>query len=300
MPELGHMAYYVRNLERSVAFYQKVVGLKVVGRIFNGRAAVLSGGSKHHELLLIQVSSADGPLTGRRVGLYHVGWKVGDCFSDLQQALDRAQTYGTEIQGTADHGVMYSLYLRDPDQNEVELYVDNAQCNWREDNSWMEAPVRPLDLSVPYNQRSLGTNAKLGLRQPLPQPLPRSPQEASERLQPSTRLSPLPQPPVVKPNAVGNSPPPRQVAEIQPQLQTQVPLRQESIVSTAPPPAPLQTVVANPIVNPNPTPALNEPALPPMAMGYVENNVQNQVAEPVQTWIAPQQEMYQPMQFAAA
>jgi catechol 2,3-dioxygenase len=125
-----------------------VVGLTVVGRIFNGRAAVLSSGQSHHELLLIQVTTADGPLTDRRIGLYHAGWKIGDSLEDLRQALDRAQTYDAPVDGTVDHGMMFSLYLRDPDDNEVELFVDNPDCDWRRDTSWMEAPVKPLDLSA--------------------------------------------------------------------------------------------------------------------------------------------------------
>lgn len=149
MSELGHIAFYVRNLERSVAFYQKVVGLNVVARIFQGRAAVLSGGNRHHDLLLIQVSTGDGPLTGRRIGLYHTGWKVGNTLNDLRAALDRAQLHGIPVEGTADHKVMFSLYLRDPDGNEVELFVDNPHHDWRRDGTWIEAPVNPLDLSRP-------------------------------------------------------------------------------------------------------------------------------------------------------
>ncbi|KOR27126.1 hypothetical protein TI05_19690, partial [Achromatium sp. WMS3] len=115
MPELGHVAYYVRNLERSIAFYQKIVGLNVVARIFKGRAAVLSGDDDHHhELLLIQVSTGDGPLVGRRIGLYHTAWKIGDSLDDLRAALDRAQLHGTPVDGTANHQVLFSLYLRDP------------------------------------------------------------------------------------------------------------------------------------------------------------------------------------------
>jgi len=148
MPELGHLAYYVHDMDRTVAFYQDVVGLTLVGRIFGGRAAVLSGGRSHHELLLIQVSTADGPLTGRRIGLYHAGWKVGDSLQELYQALDRAQTHGVPTDGIADQGMVFSLYLRDPDGNEVELFVDNPGCDWRRDTSWMEAPTKPLDLST--------------------------------------------------------------------------------------------------------------------------------------------------------
>ena len=75
MANLGHVVFYVRDLENSVKFYTEAVGLGLSGTIFNGRAALLSGGSTHHELLLIQVGEADGPLQGKRIGLYHVGWK---------------------------------------------------------------------------------------------------------------------------------------------------------------------------------------------------------------------------------
>jgi catechol 2,3-dioxygenase len=148
MPKLGHLAYYVRNLERSITFYQKIVGLTLVARIFKGRAAVLSGGECHHELLLIQITAGDGPLTGRRIGLYHAGWKIGESLDDLRKALDRAQAHGTPVDGATDHGVMFSLYLRDPDDNEVELFVDNPDYEWWRDTGWMDAPVRPLDLSL--------------------------------------------------------------------------------------------------------------------------------------------------------
>jgi catechol 2,3-dioxygenase len=146
MTELGHVVFYVRDLDRSVAFYTNVVGLDVKGRIFNGRAALLSGGRTHHELLLIQVGDAPGPLAGRRIGLYHVGWKVGDTLDDLRAARDRCTQAGQTIDGMSDHTVSQSLYLRDPDGNEVELFVDNLGYDWHADGSWMEAPVKPLEL----------------------------------------------------------------------------------------------------------------------------------------------------------
>lgn len=53
MISLGHVVYYVRDLDRSLAFYRDAVGLNVVGLLFDGRAAMLSGGRTHHELLLV-------------------------------------------------------------------------------------------------------------------------------------------------------------------------------------------------------------------------------------------------------
>lgn len=146
MTELGHVVYYVRNLEASLRFYREAVGLEVSGKIFNGRAALLTGGRTHHELLLIEVGEASGPLTGKRIGLYHAGWKIGTGLDELKQARDRIVELGYMIDGLSDHSVSQSIYLRDPDGNEVELFVDNPAFDWKSDSSWMEAPVKPLAL----------------------------------------------------------------------------------------------------------------------------------------------------------
>jgi catechol 2,3-dioxygenase len=146
MTELGHVVFYVRDLQKSLQFYRDIVGLEVQGRIFGDRAALLSGGRTHHELLLIQVGEAAGPLEGRRIGLYHVGWKIGEGLDALQRARVRIAELGYGIDGASDHTVSQSLYLRDPDGNEVELFVDNPAIDWRSDKTWMTAPVKPLDL----------------------------------------------------------------------------------------------------------------------------------------------------------
>ena len=146
MPELGHVVFYVRDLQQSLRFYQELLGLGLSGMTFGGRAALLTGGRTHHELLLIQVGSAEGPPRGRRIGLYHVGWKIGDRLEQLKEAKQRAESMGFPIQGMADHTISRSLYLRDPDGNEVELYVDNPDYDWRNDRTWLDDPTRPLEL----------------------------------------------------------------------------------------------------------------------------------------------------------
>ena len=146
MTELGHVVFYVKDLESSLKFYIEAVGLKVSGTIFGDRAALLTGGRTHHELLLIQVGEAAGPMTGKRIGLYHVGWKIGDSLETLKQARESILEQGYDIDGQSDHTVSQSLYLRDPDGNEIELFVDNPAFDWRSDTSWMTAPVKPLVL----------------------------------------------------------------------------------------------------------------------------------------------------------
>lgn len=143
---LGHVVFYVRNLERSLAFYRDLLGFKEVGRIFNGAAAALTSGRTHHELLLIQVGDAPGPPTGRHRGLYHIGIKVGDSLEELRQAKRDLERAGIPIDGMSDHTVSQSLYLKDPDGNEVELYVDADESVWKNDPAAVVSPIKPLRL----------------------------------------------------------------------------------------------------------------------------------------------------------
>ena len=146
MTELGHYVLYVRDMKPMVEFYTEIVGLDIAGTTFGGRATALTGGRTHHELLLIEVGNAKGPLTGERIGLYHTGWKIGDNDDDLRNTLEKCKTNGVRIIGTTDHGISHSIYTIDPDGNEVELYVDVKDFDWRNDDSWLEHPVKPLYL----------------------------------------------------------------------------------------------------------------------------------------------------------
>ena len=147
MTTLGHVVFYVRDLERSVQVYTEGGGLRLSGRIFNDRAALLTGGSTHHELLLIQVGEAQGPMHGKRIGLYHVGWKIGESLAELKAVYKKLNDLDYPVDGLSDHTISQSIYLRDPDGNEVELYVDDPGFDWKNDDSWMEAPVKPLDIT---------------------------------------------------------------------------------------------------------------------------------------------------------
>ena len=118
---LGHVVFYVKDLEQSLAFYRDLLGFTEVGRVFNGAAAALTSGRTHHELLLIQVGDAPPLPPGRRLGLYHIGIKVGDTLDELRVAKKELEQAGVEINGMSDHTVSQSLYLHDPDGNEVEI-----------------------------------------------------------------------------------------------------------------------------------------------------------------------------------
>jgi catechol 2,3-dioxygenase len=143
---LGHIVFYVKDLERSLSFYRNLLGFKEVGRVFNGAAAALTSGRTHHELLLIQVGDAPGPPVGRRRGLYHIGIKIGDSLEELRVAKRELERAGVTIEGVSDHTVSQSLYLRDPDGNEVELYLDADETLWKNNPAAVLAPIKPLQL----------------------------------------------------------------------------------------------------------------------------------------------------------
>jgi len=143
---LGHVVFYVKDLDRSLAFYRDLLGFQEVGRIFGGKAAALTSGRTHHELLLIEVGDAPPPPSGRRRGLYHIGIKIGDSLDELRVAKRELEQAGIEIEGMSDHTVSQSLYLHDPDGNEVELYVDADESVWKNAPSAVLSPIKPLHL----------------------------------------------------------------------------------------------------------------------------------------------------------
>jgi len=108
-----------------------------------GWAAALTSGRTHHELLLIH---APGPLTGRRRGLYHIGIKMGDLLDELHAAKRELEQAGVAISGMSDNTVSQSLYLTDPDGNEIELYVDADEALWKAYPEAVLSPIKPLAL----------------------------------------------------------------------------------------------------------------------------------------------------------
>jgi catechol-2,3-dioxygenase len=148
--ELGHVVLYVRDARRSAAFYRDVLGWRQIlpepGTEPVG-AAAFSSGRTHHELLLIEVGADAAPIPpGRRVGMYHIGLKVGDSDDELRAALKSVEDAGATVVGTSDHTVTHSLYILDPDGNEIELYVDVPGVDWHAHPELIGAAVRPLQL----------------------------------------------------------------------------------------------------------------------------------------------------------
>lgn len=145
--ELGHIVLYVANLERSAKFYREVLGWKSLGRPGEFKAEAFSSGRTHHELLLIEVGEEAEPLNkGHRLGLYHFGLKVGDSDEDLKEALRVLQEAEVPLIGATDHTVTHSLYIEDPDGNEIELYIDVPGVDWKKDPDLFFTPGKRLKL----------------------------------------------------------------------------------------------------------------------------------------------------------
>jgi catechol 2,3-dioxygenase len=151
--ELGHLVLYVRDLRTSVNFYRDILGWRpltdddVDSLPFPAMGFSAPSQRTHHELLLIEVGPDAAPIPrGRRVGLYHFGLKVGDSDDELRAALKVLIDNNVTIVGASDHTVTHSIYIADPDGNEIELYIDVPGVDWRNDPSLITAPIKPLRL----------------------------------------------------------------------------------------------------------------------------------------------------------
>lgn len=129
--ELGHVVLYVTNLEQSRKFYRNILGFREIGA--RPGMVIFSSGRTHHELLLIEVGGKPTQKPGvPRPGLYHIGFKIGETDEKLNEAIEELKKHKVEIVGTADHHVTHSVYILDPDGNELELYVDISD-DWKRD-----------------------------------------------------------------------------------------------------------------------------------------------------------------------
>ena len=145
---IGHVHLKVADLDRALKFYCGVLGFKLQQR-FGTQAAFISAGGYHHHIGLNTWESAGGsPPPPRSTGLYHLAILYPDRVT-LADALRRLMKAGVELDGAADHGVSEALYLRDPDENGVELYRDRPEAEWpRTPAGELAMFSHPLDLDA--------------------------------------------------------------------------------------------------------------------------------------------------------
>ena len=144
--DIGHVHLKVADLERALGFYVGVLGFELQQRMGDS-AAFVSAGGYHHHIGLNTWESRGGPPPPRgTTGLYHTAIRYPDR-AQLADALRRVVRAGIPITGASDHGVSEALYLRDPDDNGVELYCDRPRPSWKRNADGMiEMPTKPLDL----------------------------------------------------------------------------------------------------------------------------------------------------------
>lgn len=129
---IGHVHLKVSNIKRALDFYCGVLGFELQ-QLYGDQAAFISAGGYHHHIGMNTWESLGGPPPPRgATGLYHTAI-LYPTRADLADALRRLQAAGIQLDGASDHGVSEALYLRDPDQNGVELYWDRPEDKWPRD-----------------------------------------------------------------------------------------------------------------------------------------------------------------------
>ena len=143
---IGHVHLKVADLQRALDFYCGVLGFEITQRL-GSSAAFISAGGYHHHIGLNTWESLDGsPPPPGSTGLYHTAI-LYPTRAALADALRRVLNAGITLDGAADHGVSEALYLRDPDQNGVELYWDRPPTEWpRTSDGKLAMFTRALDV----------------------------------------------------------------------------------------------------------------------------------------------------------
>ena len=140
--QLGHVVLKVRDMGRAEAFYTGVLGLPVAARLDEMMTFFTLG--NHHDFAIVAVGP-DGPdAPANAPGLLHVAFKVGTSLDELRAVKAELEAAGVTVDNVFDHTVSQSLYLKDPDGNSVELYVDGSDV-WKT-NPQAVATIVPLTL----------------------------------------------------------------------------------------------------------------------------------------------------------
>jgi catechol 2,3-dioxygenase len=148
---VGHVHLRVADLDRAMAFYRDVIGLRatVYGPSFGLPMVLLAAGDYHHHIALNTFVSAGGtPPPAGHTGLHHVAL-VYPGAGELAKAVRRLFDYEYPIDSAEDHGGTVSVYLRDPDGNGIELYYDRPRA------SWFDAQGQPIMKAEPFDPAEL-------------------------------------------------------------------------------------------------------------------------------------------------
>lgn len=152
---IGHVHLKVSDLKRAVDFYCGVLGFEMQ-QVYGADAAFISAGGYHHHIGLNTWESKGGsPPPPGTTGLFHTAI-LYPTRVDLANVLKRLASSGIQLDGASDHGVSEALYLRDPDQNGVELYWDRPKAEWPKDaQGKLKMMTARLDLNELIKQATI-------------------------------------------------------------------------------------------------------------------------------------------------
>lgn len=139
---VNHVQLKVQDLERSISFYQNVIGFNVLKQTRNTAQLTADG-----ETVLVTLEQPENvtPKEGRTTGLYHFALLLPER-SDLAKIVQHFQRHGVQF-GSSDHLVSEALYLSDPDQNGIEIYVDRDPSLWTWKHNEVEMEVDPINFT---------------------------------------------------------------------------------------------------------------------------------------------------------
>ena len=159
---IGHVHLKVADLERAIRFYSGVLGFQIMQRLGDSAAFLSAGGYHHHIALNTWESLGGAPPPPGTTGLYHSAI-VYPTRAALAAALRRVLFARIALEGAADHGVSESIYLRDPDDNGVELYCDRPRERWpRNAAGELEMYTRRLDLESLLSEAQVDLTLPVG------------------------------------------------------------------------------------------------------------------------------------------
>jgi catechol 2,3-dioxygenase len=142
---IGHVVLKVSELDRAVAFYRDALGMQEVGRYGSDMVFFSASGKNHHDLAIQGLGTGAAKPSDNYTGLSHVALKIGDGLDALRAAKAHLERAGIAIRRMENHRVSQSIYIADPDGNEIELYVDDDPHIWEITPSAV-ATVEPLEL----------------------------------------------------------------------------------------------------------------------------------------------------------
>ena len=128
--QLGHVVMRVRDIERSLDFYTRVMGLTIMERSPSGTVFMSANTEKSHELAIQAIGMDAGSPDRSLVGQAHMAWQM-ESFEDLQELHSRLKENDVRILRIGDHGISMGVYLLDPDDNEIEVYYELPKAEWQ-------------------------------------------------------------------------------------------------------------------------------------------------------------------------